>query len=553
VIPDLVVSGGTVADVYTGTWVEANVECSGGRIAYVGPREPRRGPGTLEIDARGRVVAPGYVEPHAHPWVLYSPASLLEAAVPDGTTTLVYDNLFFFLAHGVSGLRRIVDALADAPAHIRWNARLAPQTAALDDAERFATAVVAPLLRWPEVVTSGEITDWLSVTRGEPRLAAGIAAARAARRRVEGHCAGASYDRLAELSAAGISADHEAIGGEEALARLRLGMWTMLRQSSLRPDLGAMLRELGPVVDSSRRLMLTTDGAAPAFYARHGVIGGALRVAVEAGVAPLRALQMATIDPATFLGLDEELGGIAPGRRATMLILPRRDDFAPDLVIVDGRVVAEHGRLTVPTPAIPWPAPTVTAFAPAAAFADPALYATPFGATVPVMRYESAVINRRDDRRLEELPPGHVHAALVARDGSWVTRGVVAGLMDAAEGFATTLTTSLELLVLGRDPAAMARAAVRVAELGGGVAFAGGWSAPLAIDGLMCAGDFAAAVAFEAELTRHAQAAGYPFHDVLYSLLFASGDFLPEVRLTPRGLLEVKSRTVLAPPLRVDP
>src|SRR3954465_11342901 len=102
--PMLAVTGGTVADVYSGTWVRANVEIDGGRIAYVGPREPPDG--AERIDARGKVVAPGYVAPPHHPWVLYSPASLLEAAVPDGTTTLVYDNLFFFLAHGVGGARR---------------------------------------------------------------------------------------------------------------------------------------------------------------------------------------------------------------------------------------------------------------------------------------------------------------------------------------------------------------------------------------------------------------------------------------------------------------
>ena len=84
----MVVAGGTVADVYTGRWIEADVEIDRGRIAYVGPRR-RDDPDT--IDARGKLVVPGYIEPHAHPWCLYSPASLLEAAVPDGTTTLVYD------------------------------------------------------------------------------------------------------------------------------------------------------------------------------------------------------------------------------------------------------------------------------------------------------------------------------------------------------------------------------------------------------------------------------------------------------------------------------
>ena len=83
---------------------------------------------------RGKVIVPGYIEPHTHPWCLYSPSSLLEVAVPDGTTTLVYDNLFFFLSHGVDGLRAIVDQMNAAPAHIKWVARIAAQTALAEDA-----------------------------------------------------------------------------------------------------------------------------------------------------------------------------------------------------------------------------------------------------------------------------------------------------------------------------------------------------------------------------------------------------------------------------------
>ena len=188
--------GGTVADVYTGTWVEANVEFDDGVITYVGPREPA----CAAIDISGKVLVPGYIEPHTHPWCLYSPTSLLEVAVPDGTTTLVYDNLFFFLSHGVDGLRTIVDAMHAAPAHIRWVARISPQSAYPDEAERFAIERDRPDALWPEVVASGEITNWMSVAKGEPRVAAGIAAAKAARRRVEGHNAGASYNRLNELS-----------------------------------------------------------------------------------------------------------------------------------------------------------------------------------------------------------------------------------------------------------------------------------------------------------------------------------------------------------------
>jgi adenine deaminase len=125
--------------------------------------------------------------------------------------------------------------------------------------------------------------------------------------------------------------------------------------------------------------------------------------------------------------------------------------------------------------------------------------------------------------------------------------------MPDLDGLATSLTTSMELLVLGRDPRAMARAAARVAELHGGIALAGPdgvrWEARLPVLGMMNAGGLAEAVRIEQELAHHASAAGYPFHDVLYSLLFATGDFLPELRLTPIGLLEVKSGAVLAPPV----
>lgn len=526
--------GGTVADVYTGTWVRANVEFDDGVITYVGPREPAG----AAVDISGKVLVPGYVEPHTHPWCLYSPTSLLEVAVPDGTTTLVYDNLFFFLSHGVDGLRAIVDQLRAAPAHIRWVARISPQSAYPDEAERFAIETIAPMLSWPEVVASGEITNWLSVARGDARVAAGIAAAKAARRRVEGHNAGASYDRLNELSLAGLSADHEAITADEARDRLRLGMWTMLRQSSLRPDLPALLDGLRDVIPRARRLMLTTDGATPSFYAERGVIGGALRIASDRGVDPMRALQMATIDPATFLGLDERLGGIAPGRAATFNVLPELGEWRPETVYVRGEVVARDGRLTAALPDLAWPA------GPGLVAPDASRF-EPLSGVQPVARYESAVINRRVDR---EVVPGDVHAVLVARDGSWVTKGVVEGFLDV-EGFATTATTSLELLVLGRDPAAMARAAARVAELGGGFAFDGGWSAPLEVDGLISAGTFDTTVAIDSRLSDEMSRHGYPFHDPLYSLLFASGDFLPELRVTPSGLLEVKSRMILAPPV----
>jgi adenine deaminase len=243
----------------------------------------------------------------------------------------------------------------------------------------------------------------------------------------------------------------------------------------------------------------------------------------------MRALQMATIAPATYLNLDEVLGGIAPGRYATINVLPEIGDWRPEAVFVRGEQVDPRQHdLEYP--------PGYTLARP-----DPSVF-TPLTGTHPVARYESAVINRRHDR---EVTGQDTQAMLVARDGSWVTKGVVENFIDTP-GFATTATTSLHVLVLGTDEAAMARAAAKLAEQGGGFVFDGGWSAPLEVDGLIASGGFDKSVTIDRELSKQMSAAGYPFHDPLYSLLFASGDFLPEIRLTPSGVIEVKSRRVLA-------
>ena len=233
----LAVTGGTVADVYSGTWVEANVEIDGGRIVYVGPREPpaRRRDHRRRAGRSSRRATSSRTRTRG---ACTRRPSLLEVggARRDDDARLRQP----LLLPGARRRRAAPDRRRDARTRPRTSAgwrgsrrsrRYPDEARALRDLEDRAAARLA------EVVASGRDHE-LDV--GRARRAAGgggIAAAKAARKRVEGHNAGASYNRLNELSAAGISADHEAITGEEALARLRLGMWTMLRQSSLRPDL----------------------------------------------------------------------------------------------------------------------------------------------------------------------------------------------------------------------------------------------------------------------------------------------------------------------------
>jgi len=560
--PDLAVVGGELANVYSGEWLPWNVEVAAGRIAYVGPRSPSVDASTTVVDAAGRAVVPGYIEAHFHPFALYNPASVLEVALPTGTATTVADNLSYFLIGGVSGFRAVVDAVARLPGHHYWVARLRSQSEFEGELERFSLAAIREQLGWPEVLATGEVTRWIQITEGDPHLLEAFAAARAAGKRVDGHGAGASFDRLTAMAAAGVSADHEAISGEEAANRLRLGLWTLLRGSSLRrdlPELVATLRDRGL---DTRRVLLTTDGSGPLHLQEHGMLDGLLATAVGEGLEPMTALQMVTVNAATFLGLDEELGGLAPGRRATLSILPARDRFRPDEVYVDGRLVARDGAL-LEEPAIDWDELGCRPdFAAPERFANPGLYplrGTGTERSVATMRYESAVIARRVDRTfpvrdgIVDLADadGCAYVALVDRHGRWAARGIADNVFPGVAGLASTYNTAAELLVIGRDPASMAAAAEHVAGLGGGIAVADAgevrWSAALEINGMSSTGRFADAVAIERELSEQVAARGYPFHDVVYTLLFMVCDFLPDIRLTPRGLMHVKTGAILEP------
>ncbi|MDP9439491.1 MAG: amidohydrolase family protein, partial [Actinomycetota bacterium] len=351
---ELFVRGGTIANVYSGELHAGNVAVSGGRIAYVGEGEAAVGSETRVIEADGMIVAPGYIEAHFHPWVLYNPVSLVEGVLPLGTTTIFADNLFFYMQMGPDDFRVMIEDLKELPLSYLWMARLTSQAKFPGEDEMFALEKVEPLLRHNDVVGTAEVTRWPALAAGDPNLVAGIRAAKALGKIVDGHTGGASEARLQPVVAAGIDADHEAINRREVLNRLRLGVWTMLRNSSLRPDLPELLRVVTDDGVSTQRLTMTTDGPSPEFIAEHGLVDGMLRIAVESGVPPIQALQTVTINPATLFRIDGQVGGIGIGRRADLLLLPDLVSFRPETVITRGCVVAEDGKLTAPLPRLDW-------------------------------------------------------------------------------------------------------------------------------------------------------------------------------------------------------
>jgi adenine deaminase len=545
---DRLIRGARVVNVYSGEILEANVALAAGRIAYVGPRQPAAHD---ILDAAGLYLTPGWIEPHGHPWLLYNPVSMVEGILPGGTTLVFNDDLFFYLQAGPDGFARMLDALRGLPVRYRWLVRLLSQSQWNGEAAEFALDKLRPLLALPEVAGTAELTRWPEVMRGNPCVLEGIAHARALGKRADGHTAGASYEKLNAIAASGIGACHEAITARDVMDRLRIGLWTMLRHSSLRPDMPELARAITEMGADTRRLMLTVDGPAPGFIAHGGFIDEALRRIVAAGVPPVTAIRMATINPATYYHMDEEVGGIAPGRLADLVLLPDLERFRPVRVIANGVDVFHEGRLSIDLPTLDWDALGMRPrFAPATHACLQPDWQPP--ANLPVIEFVSNVVTRAGGFHPWQdgaVPEGLALAVLLDRGGRWAVPCWLRGFAPALQALATTYNTTTHLLVIGRHLPAMRRAAETVTGLGGGIATADGWQFALPIAGMMSPEPFAATVRAQTDLEQRTRAAGFPFGDILYALLFLTCDFLPGWRLTPRGVLDVKTGEIVAPPL----
>ena len=559
---DLYLDGATLLNVYSGELYPANVAVKGRRIAYVGRSRGMVGPGTQVLSLPGRILAPGYIEPHTHITGMATPEEFAREALRTGTTTLVADTLQILLHAPPDRIPRLLTLLSDMPVLVLWSLRL-HGSSHLPDESMFAPERIRRLLDVDAVRAVGEVTRWPAVYYGDEDLLQKIAMALASGRRVEGHAPGTSYERLVALGAAGWSSDHEAITAEEIVHRLRAGMYTMLRHLSLRPDLPLLAPAITEERARSGRLMLTADGPEAVTIVEQGYLSHVIRQAIRSGVPPVLAYQMATINPAAYFGLDEEIGGIGPGRRADIVILTDLRDPAPECVVARGEVAVRDGRVVAEFPAPDWGEYVLPRFLPTWE-PQPGLFdlhppGAGAGSSVPfpVIHLENSVITRRVDTPLPlrngrvEPPPDAVRAALLDPGGRWAVRGLLGNFVSRLGGLASSFNVVAHLLVLGQDPADMAKAARRLLEIGGGIVVVERGERvleiPLPLGGVMAPRTLRAIAEEARALYALLRARGYPHTDPHYTLLFLPLDSLPDVRLTYRGVWDVRRGKALVP------
>lgn len=560
-VADLVISNARLVNVYTGEVLDDQcVAVKGTRIAYVGDDDGQGiGPQTELIDARGQVLIPGFIDGHIHLDWFSTIDEFLRAAIPRGTTTVCTEMSSVADGLGYEGILEYLAAMEDQPAKVYG---LAPAISLLNSARYGGRAMITVeeaerLLEMERVAGVGEVY-WSRVLEQDGDAARLLAKARACGKAIEGHTAGARGRKLAASVAGGLSSCHEPITADQVLERLRLGMYTMLREGSVRQDLAATVMVANMALDC-RRLVLVSDSLWPHDLVRHGHMDYVVQRAIDLGCDPVKAVQMATLNVAEYFGMDGDIGGIAPGRCADMQIVPDLHTMRPGYVISDGRVAARDGELLVePKRGRYSAALRHTIRLPRALRPEDFAIGAPNGRQEVAVRAIHLRGNVLTEERVVTLPVvdgtvpadaerGVLKAAVLDRQHNSGRRGVafVTGSGMRKGALATSISfDGCQIAAIGASDADLAGAINRLAELEGGLVLwaDGGVVAelPLPISGTMSEQPMAELAARCDQLLAACAELGATLSNPLLSLITITFTAVPALRLRLGGLLDVR-------------
>jgi adenine deaminase len=341
--PALLLKNARMVNVMSGEVYNTNIAIDNGLIVGVGA-DYKEAHELIDLD--GNYAIPGLINSHTHlESSLLTPEEYARAVLPHGTTTIIIDPHEISNVLGMSGIRYIMEAGKKTPLNIYIMASsCVPATELETSGARFTANEIEELLRLDNVIGIAEMMDVPGLlNKGKDELDK-VLVGRRAKKPIDGHSPMLTGKALNAYIGVGIRSEHEATRADEALEKLRLGMYIMIREGSAARNLEELLK----IVDARnyRRCLLVTDDKEPQDILEEGEVDYIIKKAVRLGLDPIMAVQMATINPAEAFSL-KDLGAIAPGYRADIAVVEDLEEFKVRLVIKDGRIVVRDGSLSV--------------------------------------------------------------------------------------------------------------------------------------------------------------------------------------------------------------
>lgn len=563
---DLVIRNASWVNVHTREILHKHdIAVKSGRFAFCGVDASHCiGEETVLVEADDRYLIPGLCDAHLHiESGMLIPAEFARAVIPHGTTSLFMDPHEIANVLGLTGVRLMHDEALLQPINIFTQMpSCAPSAPGLETTgHEISPQDVAEAMNWPGVIGLGEMMNFPGVINGDEKMFAEMAATGKANKTIGGHYASPDLGPAFHAYAAGGPADdHEGTCEADAIARVRQGMRSMMRLGSAWYDVESQITAVTEKGLDPRNFILCTDDCHSGTLVNDGHMNRVVRHAIDCGCDPVVALQMATINTATHFGLERELGSIAPGRRADMILTSDLRSLPIETVFARGQKVSENGQNLAECPHLDWPEETRRTVN-----LGKTLKPTDFHVPAPddtksvTARVIGVIENQAPTKALIKqlgVSKGKVQCdpkqdicriALVERHRGTgdVVNGFVSGFgYQGAVALASTVAhDSHHMIVVGTCTDAMALAANRLGEVGGGAVFISGSEEKalihLPIAGLMSDRN-ATEVATQADhLGKAMNDAGCLLNNAFMQHSLLALVVIPELRISDLGLVDV--------------
>jgi adenine deaminase len=542
---DLLLRNALLVNVFSAEVYGTDVAINHERIVGIGQGYEAR----EELDLGGAYLAPSFIDAHVHiESSMVGVREFTRAVLPHGTTTVVADPHEIANVHGLDGIRHMFDQAKQGPLSMYVMVpSCVPATDMATAGAHLDARDIIPLLNDRYVLGLAEMMNYPGVVRGDPEALEKLELY--AGRVLDGHAPALTGHHLNAYVAAGVGSDHECISVAEAREKLRLGMYIFIREASNAHNLHELLPLVTP--DNSRRFCFCTDDRHPDDLLEHGHLDSMIRSAIAAGVDPIVALRMATLNPSEWFRLRDR-GAIAPGRRADLVVFESFDDFQIKLVLREGQVVARDGAM-LPVSAPPrhgtlrssmnvdWR--SVDFAIPAEGRRVRVIGVIPHQVTTTHLVLDARVVEGRAEadaqRDIQKVAVIERHMA----SGN-MGKGFVQGLGMQRGALASTVAHDHHnLIVVGMDDESMMTAAQAVAEMRGGLAVADRREVlarvPLPVAGLMSDQSLETVCGQMREAGDAAEALGSSQEQPFVVLSFLGLEVIPALKLTDCGLVDV--------------
>lgn len=542
---DLVIKNANIVNVLSEEIHKADIAIKEGIIAGIGENYS----GEKEIDIQGAYVTPSFIDGHVHlESTMMLPSEFAKVALPAGTTTVIIDPHEISNVLGLHGISFMHEAVKNLPLDVyTMLPSCVPATPFETSGFDLNSYDLSLLIDKPWVLGLAEMMNFPGVLNQDNNVMAKLELAKSRGKCIDGHAPYLHGKDLCAYIASGVKSDHECTTPDEAIEKLRLGMYVMIREGTAAKDLDALM----PVLKTcnTRKCIFVTDDRHPADLKEH--INGMVRRAVEAGVDPVKAIQIASLNTAEYFGL-KNLGAIAPGYKADLLILPDLKTFKPDLVIKNGVVAAENGKLIAELPEnealavrnsvnVRWITPE-----------DFRIEANGSKVTalevIPYQLITKSVVSEvkiEDGNAVSNIDNDTLKICVIERHRATgnIGKGFVKGFNLKCGAIASTVAhDSHNMIVIGTNDADMYAAAVALIKCKGGKVVVKDGEViselPLPIAGLMSDRNFDYVVNKCEELNKTAHSIGCRIEDPFMTMGFLSLPVIPELKVTDKGVFD---------------